>query len=98
MKIIEADFMIKSMIGAGAFMLAFPAVAAQVGADGLDIHGWRIEAASPQVLATTNSPYLGTSLRVADEGLGFTDPRPGDADYAYSPDGELGFADPRPGR
>jgi hypothetical protein len=75
-----------------------PADSANPGQRALDIHGWRIEAATPQVLATIRSPYVGTSLRVEDDGLGFTDPRPGQSDYSYSPDGELGFDDPRPGR
>lgn len=119
MKTLTADTMIKAMIGAAALMLAAPALAAEIGEDVLDIHGWRIdpadaanlgqpvfdihgwriEASTTQVMATTKSPYVGTSLRTdGEEVLGFTDPRPGQGDSSYSPDGELGFDDPRPGR
>jgi hypothetical protein len=64
----------------------------------LDIHGWRIDTGDKtQQVAASNSPYIGTSMKVGAENLGFADPRPGQGDYQYSPDGELGFADPRPG-
>lgn len=64
----------------------------------LDIHGWRIDAGDKaQQVAASNSPYVGTSMKVGADNLGFTDPRPGQGDYQRSPDGELGFTDPRPG-
>lgn len=64
----------------------------------LDIHGWRIDPADQaQHMAASSSPYIGTSLKVGPDVLGFSDPRPGQGDYEYSPDGTLGFADPRPG-
>ena len=64
----------------------------------LDIHGWRIETGGKaQQVAASNSPYIGTSMKVGADNLGFTDPRPGQVDDQYSPGGELGFADPRPG-
>ena len=64
----------------------------------LDIHGWRIDTDyRSQQVAASKSPYVGTSMKVGADNLGFTDPRPGQGDYQYRPDGELGFDDPRPG-
>lgn len=115
MKTIKASALITGMLSAMALTMAAPAFSGNVGEDGLDIHGWRIdntEVGQPtldihgwridtgdkaQQVAASNSPYVGTSMKVGADNLGFTDPRPGQGDYQYSPDGELGFADPRPG-
>lgn len=98
MKTIKANALITGMLSAMALAMAAPAFSGNVGEDGLDIHGWRIDTGDkPQQVAASNSSYIGTSMKVGADNLGFTDPRPGQGDYQYSPDGELGFTDPRPG-
>ena len=84
-------------------------VVTENGQNGLDIHGWRIDTAGEaERVASSDSPYMGTSMQVEPDELGFTDPRPGQGDYERSPyigtslkvdaDEELGFTDPRPGQ
>jgi len=98
MKTIKASGVTAGMLSAVALTIAAPAFSGTVGEDVLDIHGWRIDAGDKaEQVASSNSPYVGTSMKVGADNLGFTDPRPGQGDYQYSPDGEPGFTDPRPG-
>lgn len=98
MKTIKASAVLTGLFSAVAMTMVVPAFSGTVGEDVLDIHGWRIDTGDKaQQVAASNSPYVGTSMKVGADNLGFTDPRPGQGDYQYSTDGELGFADPRPG-
>jgi hypothetical protein len=70
------------MLSAGALLVVAPGVSSAAGEDGLDVHGWRID---QDQVAAASSAYIGTSLKVqADEGLGFSDPRPGQGDFESS--------------
>lgn len=96
MKTIKLSAVLAAMLCAGAVLVAVPSVSSAANEDGLDLHGWRIDPEeAAKNAAASNSSLMGTSLRVDPDGLGFTDPRPGQSDYG-STDGEQGFTDPRP--
>jgi hypothetical protein len=119
MKTVKLNSFAAGALSACSLMMAAPGVSSAAGENGLDIHGWRIDTdihgwridhapvSAPRV-AASRSPYVGTSLRVEPDGLGFSDPRPGQGDFesgAYvgtslrlQDDSELGFSDPRAGQ
>lgn len=97
MKTIKLSAVLAAIMSAGAVLVAVPGVSSAANEEGLDIHGWRIDPQdAANHAAASSGAFTGTSLRVEPDGLGFTDPRPGQSDYG-SMDGELGFTDPRPG-
>ena len=100
MKTIKLNAAVAGMLSAGALLMVAPGVSSAAVEDGLDMHGWRIDAA--QVVAANSA--------VGEDGLDIHGWRIDHEQVAAAPsayigtslkvDGneELGFADPRPGQ
>lgn len=100
MKTIKLNAVVAGLLSAGALLMVAPGVSSAAGEDGLDMHGWRIDAA--QVVAA--NPATG------EDSLDIHGWRIDHAQVAAAPsayigtslkayvNGELGFTDPRPGQ